>query len=142
MGIRVASVDFSIYKKKMLDKGMTQDEVDACWADFLILLHATEDTGLSHAMTEGADKALHELTNDTAGLLRISAAIIGAGRVLAHDPLAYGTPEFDASWGRTRAAFARHGIDLPINYQSDRGGFRSAASCLVSPSIIADLQAA
>ncbi len=142
MGIRVANIDFAQHKQSMIDKGMAQIEVEACWADFLILLHATEDTGLSHAMTEGADKALHELTNDTAALLRVSAATLGAGRVLAHDPRAYGTAEFDKAWENTRAAFARHGVDLPADYQSDRGGFRSAASCLVAPTLIADLQAA
>ncbi|RUQ59755.1 hypothetical protein EJ913_31015 [Azospirillum doebereinerae] len=126
----------------MLDKGVPQAEVDACWADLLILLHATEDTGLAHAMTEGADKALHELVSDTAGLLRISAAVLGAGRVLAHDPRAYGTPAFDLTWERTRAAFARHGVDLPADYRSDVGNFRSAATCLVFPGGIAELQAA
>lgn len=142
MGIRVANIDFSPYKQAMLDKGMSQTEAEACWADLLVLLHATEDTGSPHAMTEGADKALHELVNDTAGLLRVSAAILGAGRVLVHDPRAYGTPEFDATWENTRAAFARRGINLPADYRSDRGGFRSAATCLVSPTLIADLQAA
>lgn len=142
MGIRVANIDFSPYKQTMLDRGMPQAEVDACWADLLVLLHATEDTGHAHAMTEGADKALHELVNDTAGLLRVSAAILGAGRVLAHDPHAYDTPEFDATWENTRAAFARRGVNLPADYRSDRGSFRSAATCLVSPILIADLQAA
>lgn len=142
MGIKVANIDFSPYKQAMLDKGIAQTEVDACWADLLVLLHATEDTERPHAMTEGADKALHELVNDTAGLLRVSAAILGAGRVLAHDPRAYGTPEFDATWENTRAAFAKHGVDLPSDYRSDRGGFRSAANCLVMPSVVAELQAA
>ncbi|MBP2304583.1 hypothetical protein [Azospirillum melinis] len=142
MGIGVANIDFSPYKQAMLDKGFSQTEVDACWADLLVLLQATEDTGLAYAMTEGADRALHELVSDTAGLLRVSAAILGAGRVLAHDPRAYGTPEFDATWENTRAAFAKHGVDLPADYRSDRGSFRSAANCLVMPSVVAELQAA
>lgn len=142
MGIRVANIDFSPYKQAMLEKGVSQAEIEACWADLLVLLHATEDTGRAHAMTEGADKALHELVSDTAGLLRVSAAILGAGRVLAHDPRAYGTPEFDATWENTCAAFAKHGVDLPTDYRSDRGGFRSAATCLVMPNLIADIQAA
>ncbi|SMF42982.1 hypothetical protein SAMN02982917_2172 [Azospirillum oryzae] len=142
MGIRVANTDFSSYKQAMIDKGISQAEVEASWSDLLVLLHATEDTGRAHAMTEGADKALHELVSDTTGLLRISAAILGAGRVLAHDPRAYGTPEFDATWENTRAAFAKQGVDLPADYRSDRGGFRSAANCLVMPTLIAEIQAA
>lgn len=142
MGVKVSNINFSPYKQAMLDKGVSQAEADACWADLLVLLHATEDTGLCHAMTEGADKALHELVLDTAGLLRISAAILGVGNVLVHDPRAYGTPEFDQAWVRTRTAFAKHGVELTVDYRSDRGGFRSAAACLLPPVPLVQLQAA
>jgi hypothetical protein len=142
MGVRVSNIDFSSYKQALLDRGVDHSKVDACWADLLTLLHATEDTGLAHAMTEGADMAFHELASDTAGLLRVSAAILGAGRVMVHDPRAYGTAEFDKAWENTRAAFAKHGVELASDYRADVGEFRSAATCLVRPEGIAELQKA
>lgn len=138
MGIKITNFDFEPFKRVMLDKDVSQDKVDACWADLLVLLHAMEDTGIPHAMTEGADEALHVITNDTVALLSVSAAIHGVGKVIAHDPQAYGTPEFDIAWENTRAAFAEHGIKLTADYRSDVGGFRSAASCLV---LVGDIHA-
>ncbi|PWC48168.1 hypothetical protein TSA6c_17230 [Azospirillum sp. TSA6c] len=142
MGIKVSNFDFSPFKLAMLNKGHTQEHVDACFADLLILLHDAEDTGRTHAMTEGADSAFHFIVSDTAGLLRLSAAVHGVGMVMAHNPHVYGTMEFDAAWDNTCAAFARHGIDLPADYQSDRGGFRSAASCIRETVRIVDIQQA
>lgn len=142
MGIKVGNYDFSPFKQAMLEKGSSQAEVDACWADLLILLHDAEDTGHSHAMTEGADKAFHFVVSDTVGLLRLSAAVHGAGQVMSHAPYAYGTPAFDAAWENTRAAFAKHGIDLPADYRSDAGGFRSAAACIREGRSIAEIQLA
>lgn len=142
MGIRVSNFDFSPFKQAMLSKGYAQEHVDACFADLLILLHDAEDTGRAHAVTEGADAAFHFIVSDTVGLLRLSAAILGVGQVIAHDPSVYGTPEFDLAWENTRAAFARHGIDLPADCRSDRGSFRSAASCIRKSMQIADIQQA
>lgn len=137
MGLKVSNLNFASLKQVMIDKGVSQEKADACWADLLIILHALEDTGLPHAVTEGADEALHTITNDTAALLRVSAAIHGVGAVIAHDPQAYGTAEFDVAWANTCAAFAKRGIKLTTDYRSDVGGFRSAASCLV---LVGDIQ--
>lgn len=142
MGIKVANFDFSPFKNAMLSKGNSEAEVSACFDDLLILLHDAEDTGRSHAMTEGADRAFHVIVNDTAGLLRLSAAVHGVGMVMAHNPYVYGTPEFDAAWENTRAAFAKHGIDLSADYSSDRGNFRSAAICVREARSITEIQAA
>lgn len=142
MGIKVGNFDFGPFKKAMLDKGASQERVDACFADLLVLLHDAEDAGRSHAMTEGADEAFHFVVSDTIGLLRLSAAVLGAGQVMAHRPGIYGTPEFDAAWENTRAAFAKHGIDLPADYRSDVGGFRSAATCVRMSQSIAEIQMA
>lgn len=142
MGIKVSNFDFSPFKDAMLSKGVSQEKADACWADLLILLHDAEDTGRAHAMTEGADEAFHFVVSDTIGLLRLSAAVLGAGRVMAHRPGVYGTPEFDAAWENTRAAFAKHGVSLPSDYRSDVGGFRSAASCIREGRSIAEIQLA
>lgn len=140
MGTKISDFDFSPFKQDMLAKGISQEEVDACWADLLVILHDAEDTGRDHAMTEGADRAFHFVVSDTVGLLRLSAAVLGAGQIMVHDPRAYGTLEFDQAWENTRAAFARHGIDLAADYRSDVGSFRSAASCIRRSVGIADIQ--
>ena len=141
MGSKIAKYDFSAFKEAMLAKGISKDEVENWWGDLLILLHAVEDTGRAHAMSEGADKALHEITSDTAALLSFSARIFGGGSVLVHDPRSYGTSAFDDAWENSRAAFREHGIDVAADYRSDVGSFRSAATCLVNVCSIADLQA-
>ena len=142
MGIKVANFDFSPFKDAMLGKGHSASEVSACFDDLLVLLHDAEDTGRNHAMTEGADRAFHVIVNDTAGLLRLSAAVHGVGMVMAHNPYVYGTPEFDAAWQNTRAAFAKHGIELNQDYRADRGSFRSAAICVREARSITEIQAA
>lgn len=128
MGINVNDFDFSTFKQAMLDKGHSQEHVNACFADLLILLHDAEDAGRAHAMTEGADEALHFVLEDRLAWRRLGVAIHGVEMI--HDANAYGTPAFSAAWENTRAAFARHGIDLPADYLSDVGGFRSAANCI------------
>lgn len=131
MGIMVSNFDFSPFKQVMLNVGHSPAHVDACFADLLILLHDAEDTGRAHAMTEGADEALHAILADRMAWRRLGVAIHPAGMV--HDANAYGTPAFSAAWENTRAAFAHHGIDLAADYTSDVGNFRSAAACLRRP---------
>lgn len=128
MGVRVLNFDFSPFKQAMLNKGHEQGHVEACFADLLILLHDAEDTGRAHAMTEGADQALHAILEDATAFRGLGAALHGVGMI--HDANAYGTTAFAAAWENTRAAFAKRGVDLPSDYRSSVGGFRSAAACI------------
>ncbi|MFS2013724.1 hypothetical protein ACCD06_28285 [Azospirillum sp. CT11-132] len=128
MGSKVMDFDLSPFKKAMIDSGHTADHVEACFADLLIILHDAENTGRAHAMTEGADEALHCVLADRLAWRRLGVAIHGVEMI--HDANAYGTPAFGAAWENTRAAFAHHGIELPVDYLSDVGGFRSAATCV------------
>lgn len=130
MGNRVAAYDFGPLKQKMIASGLSDDEANRCLGDLLIILHDAEATGRPHAMTEGADRALHLMIEDMEELRKFSAAVFGAGKVMTHDPDAYGTEAFDQAWENTRDAFAMSGIELPADYRSDRGGFRSAAVCI------------
>lgn len=131
MGIKVSNFDLSPFKQAMLSEGHNLDHVDACFADLLVLLHDAEDTDRAHAMTEGADEALHFVLADRLAWRRLGDAIHGVEMI--HDANAYGTPAFSAAWENTRAAFAHHGIELAAEYRSDVGNFRSAAACLRRP---------
>lgn len=144
MGTMLNSFDFSRHKQAMRSRGFSQEECEASWSDLQIILDAIEESPeKSFALTLGADNALHELVQDTIGLLRVSGALLGAGNVLAHDPFCYGTPEFDRGWANTCAAFAVHGIRLPLDYRSaGTEDFRSANTCLVSKAAIPDIQLA
>lgn len=144
MGAVVNGFDFSRHKQAMRSHGFNQEECEASWSDLLIILDAIEEApDTSFALTLGADNALHELVQDTIGLLRVSGALLGAGYVLAHDPFCYGTPEFDRGWENTCAAFAARGITLPLDYRSaGTGDFRSANTCLLLKAAIPDVQLA
>jgi len=144
MGAIVDGFDFSRHKQAMRSRGFSQEECEASWSDLLIILDAIEECPeKSFALTLGADNALHELVQDTVGLLRLSGALLGVGNVLAHDPFCYGTPEFDRGWKNTWAAFADQGIALPMDYRSaGTGDFRSANTCLVLRAAIPDIQRA
>jgi len=131
MGIKVSNFDFSPIKQAMVSEGHAPAHVEACFADLLILLHDAEDTGRAHAMTEGADEALHAVLADRMAWRRLGTAIHGAEMI--HDANAYGTPAFAAAWENTRTAFANHGIELAADYRSDVGGFRSAGACIRRP---------
>lgn len=131
MGAAVSSFDFSPFKRAMLNEGHAPDYVNACFGDLTILLHDAEDTGRAHAMTEGADKALHVILADRMAWRRLGVAIHGVEMI--HDANAYGTPAFGAAWENTRSAFAAHGIDLAADYRLNVGSFRSAAACLRRP---------
>lgn len=141
MGQRVSGFDFSSVRQTIIAKGGTAEQADNALRDMLIILHAVEDTGEPHAITKAADQALHGLLLDTALVMRFSGTVFGAGHVLVHDPRAYGTPAFDVAWQNTRAAFAKHGIDLPADYRSGAEGQRSAESCLIQAAAMSGLQA-
>lgn len=140
MGSKISGFDFSPFKQAMLNKGIPQAEVDACFSDLMVILHDAEDNNRPHAMTEGADRAFHYVVSDTVGHLRLSAAIHGAGMVMVHNPHAYGTPEFEAAWENTRAAFAKHDIELASDYRADRDTFRSAAACIREARSVNEIQ--
>lgn len=90
----------------------------------IILLAATG--GKPIAMTEGADRELHELLDGRDTLT------FDNGEILVHVPDVYGTLEFGEAWKNTCKAFADHGIHLTTDYLSDRGHPRSAAACFIT----------
>lgn len=137
MASKIDSLDFGRYKKVMVDReGYSPEIAEASWRDLIVILKAMEaEPSKAFAMTVGADRALHGLLLDTVGHFRFSTEVFGAGTIVAHDPYAYDTPEFDAGWENTRQAFAKVGVELPADYrnQSTSGtGEDRAEMCLVS----------
>lgn len=137
MASKIDSLDFSRYKTAMIEReGYSQDVAEESWRDLLVLLNAMEaEPEKSFALTVSADRALHGLLLDTVGHFKFSTAVFGAGKIVVHDPYAYATPEFDAAWENTRAAFAKVGLDLPADYRNQpkvRKDNEQAEVCLVA----------
>lgn len=143
----VSNYDFSRYREAMVERfGFSEGDRDAAWADLAIILEALEaDPSKPYALTVAADNALHALVLDTAGLIRFSEAVFGEGAMAVHDPFAYGTPEFDAGWDNTRAAFRAAGaVEPPVNYRDAAGapaGLQPMA-CIFRVQRMAEIRAA
>ncbi len=137
---KVVSYDFSRYQETMVSRfGHTEDESNASWSDLKIILNAMEkNPEKTYALTAGADNALHPLLLDTAGLVRFSGQVFGAGTLMMHDPFCYGTPEFEAAWQNTREAFAAHGIELPVDYRVNEASSRDAETCVLNVNRVAE----
>lgn len=79
-----------------------------------------------------ADKALHHHFSRPARYMADCVALFD-GKVLDHDPDAFGTPEFRVAWTRTRTLFNEHyGIDLPADPDARDVGPLSATACFVA----------
>lgn len=77
-----------------------------------------------------ADEAWHihlEMDTYSDDCLRV------CGRLLGHDPDAFGTPAFQAAWGRTRDLFRHHfAVDLTADPDAKGQGSLAPASCFLA----------
>lgn len=98
-------------------------------ADLAIIQRAhAANPGHSYALTELADAVLHAQLG-TPELKAWEKQAFGGGRRLKHDPTAWGTPAYQESWERTRAAFAASGVYLAADPAAKREDERAGAAC-------------
>lgn len=112
--LSVESVDFSRHHALLVGRhGVSADLADEGFRHLRILLAAAQaQPNKAYALTKAGDIALHALVGDTMGLIGLSRDLFGEGRILAHDPFAWGTDAFAVAWENSRAAFAEAGVSL------------------------------
>ncbi len=110
----VENVDFGKHRDLLVGRhGQDPAVVDEGFRHVRILLAAAQRRpDRAYALTKAGDVALHALVGDTMGLIDLSRRLFGEGRILAHNPFAWGTAEFAVAWENTRSAFAEAGISL------------------------------